>query len=86
MVIDGYMSFRNAYPDENESLETILREGGSLGITFVLTANRVTDILKNSEVIFKMLFHLSYLIQVITIMLWVALPRRQASFLQAEVS
>lgn len=44
VVIDGYMSFRNAYPDENESLETILREGGSLGITFVLTANRVTDI------------------------------------------
>lgn len=44
VVIDGYLSFRNAYPEENELLETILREGGSLGMTFVLTANRVTDI------------------------------------------
>ncbi|OAX49473.1 type VII secretion protein EssC [Paenibacillus sp. AD87] len=44
VVIDGYLSFRNAYPEENELLETILREGGSLGITFILTANRVTDV------------------------------------------
>ncbi|MNW23486.1 ESX-1 secretion system protein EccCa1 [compost metagenome] len=44
VVIDGYLNFRNAYPDENELLETILREGGSLGITFIITANRITDL------------------------------------------
>lgn len=42
--IDGYLSFRNSYPDENEQLELFLREGVSLGITFVVTANRITDI------------------------------------------
>lgn len=36
--------FAMPIPEENELLETILREGGSLGITFVLTANRVTDV------------------------------------------
>ncbi|MCM3782839.1 type VII secretion protein EssC [Neobacillus mesonae] len=44
VVIDGYLSFRNSYPDENEQLELLLREGTSLGITFVVTANRITDI------------------------------------------
>lgn len=44
VVIDGYLSFRNSYPDENEQLEILLREGASLGITFVITANRITDI------------------------------------------
>lgn len=44
VVIDGYLSFRNSYPDENEQLEVMLREGSSLGITFVITANRITDI------------------------------------------
>lgn len=44
IVIDGYLNFRTSYPDENECLEYLLREGGSLAITFVITANRVTDI------------------------------------------
>ena len=85
VVIDGYLSFRNAYPEENELLETILREGGSLGITFVLTANRVTDVFEKLEVIFPMRFHLSYPIQAIIIMPWEDLPRPQANFRQEEV-
>ncbi|BFH63742.1 type VII secretion protein EssC [Paenibacillus azoreducens] len=44
IVIDGYLNFRNSYPDENEMLEFILREGGNLGITFVITSNRISDI------------------------------------------
>ncbi|WP_054958407.1 type VII secretion protein EssC [Paenibacillus dakarensis] len=43
IVIDGYLNFRNMYPDENDALEYLLREGGSLGITFVITANRISD-------------------------------------------
>ncbi|WP_442950390.1 type VII secretion protein EssC [Paenibacillus sp. DMB20] len=43
IVIDGYLNFRNSYPDENDMLEYLLREGGSLGITFVITANRISD-------------------------------------------
>lgn len=44
VVIDGYLTFRTTYPEENDILEYLLREGGSLAITFVITANRVTDI------------------------------------------
>lgn len=44
VVIDGYLNFRTTYPEENELLEYLLREGGSLAITFIITANRVTDI------------------------------------------
>ncbi len=44
IVIDGYLNFRNTYPDENEMLEYLLREGGSLGLTFVITSNRISDI------------------------------------------
>lgn len=43
IVIDGYLNFRNTYPDENDMLEYLLREGGSLGMTFVISANRVSD-------------------------------------------
>lgn len=43
VIIDGYLNFRNTYPDENEILEYLLREGGSLGITFIITANRISD-------------------------------------------
>lgn len=43
VVIDGYLNFRNSYPDENEMLEYLLREGGSLGLTFIITANRISD-------------------------------------------
>ena len=43
VVIDGYLNFRNSYPDENDMLEYLLREGGSLGITFIITANRISD-------------------------------------------
>ncbi|MEX3615812.1 type VII secretion protein EssC [Paenibacillus glucanolyticus] len=43
VIIDGYLNFRNSYPDENDMLEYLLREGGSLGITFVITANRISD-------------------------------------------
>ncbi|MCJ8010721.1 type VII secretion protein EssC [Paenibacillus sp. KQZ6P-2] len=44
VVIDGYLNFRNAFPEENEMLEFILREGGNLGITFIITSNRISDI------------------------------------------
>lgn len=43
IVIDGYLNFRNTYPDENDMLEYLLREGGSLGMTFVISANRISD-------------------------------------------
>ena len=43
IAIDGYLNFRNSYPDENDMLEYLLREGGSLGMTFVITANRISD-------------------------------------------
>lgn len=44
IVIDGYLNFRNIYPEENETLEFLLREGAALGMTFVVTANRISDI------------------------------------------
>ncbi|MGN7356133.1 type VII secretion protein EssC [Paenibacillus sp. SAF-054] len=44
VVIDGYLNFRNSFPEENEMLEFIMREGGNLGITFVITSNRISDI------------------------------------------
>ncbi|MBO2944181.1 type VII secretion protein EssC [Paenibacillus sp. F411] len=44
VVIDGYLNFRNTYADENDMLEYLLREGGSLGITFIISANRISDI------------------------------------------
>ncbi|GAA4722600.1 type VII secretion protein EssC [Brevibacillus fulvus] len=44
VCIDGYLNFRNAYEQENMQLEQLLREGGSVGIIFVVTANRITDI------------------------------------------
>ncbi|MDR0266677.1 type VII secretion protein EssC [Paenibacillus sp.] len=44
VVVDGYLNFRNSYPEENEMLEFILRESGNLGITFVITSNRISDI------------------------------------------
>ncbi|NMO96271.1 type VII secretion protein EssC [Paenibacillus lemnae] len=44
VIIDGYLNFRNSYPDENDMLEYLLREGGSLGITFVISANRISDL------------------------------------------
>lgn len=44
VVIDGYVNFHGNYPDENEVLEFILREGGSLGITFIISCNRVSDV------------------------------------------
>lgn len=43
IIIDGYLNFRNSYPEENDMLEYLLREGGSLGITFVISANRISD-------------------------------------------
>ncbi|MEC0240407.1 type VII secretion protein EssC [Paenibacillus dokdonensis] len=44
VIIDGYLNFRNSFPEENEMLEFILREGGNLGITFMITSNRISDI------------------------------------------
>ncbi|MWV43426.1 type VII secretion protein EssC [Paenibacillus sp. HJL G12] len=44
VVIDGYLNFRNSFPEENDMLEYILREGGNLGITFMITSNRISDI------------------------------------------
>lgn len=44
VVIDGYLNFRNSFPEENEMLEFILREGGNLGMTFIMTSNRISDI------------------------------------------
>ncbi|AEI39024.1 type VII secretion protein EssC [Paenibacillus mucilaginosus] len=42
-VMDGYLSFKDAYPDEHDRWEALLREGASLGLYFVVTANRVSD-------------------------------------------
>ncbi|WP_166244904.1 type VII secretion protein EssC [Paenibacillus turpanensis] len=44
VAIDGYVSFKTAYPDEHELLEPLLREGGNLGILFITTVNRISDI------------------------------------------
>lgn len=46
VCIDGYLNFRNQYSHEHDELEQLVREGASVGITFVVTANRVTDILE----------------------------------------
>lgn len=46
LVIDGYSSFRNAFPEENERLEVILREGANFGIYVVMTANRISDMME----------------------------------------
>ncbi|MCR8935855.1 type VII secretion protein EssC [Brevibacillus laterosporus] len=46
VCIDGYLNFRNQYAYENDQLEQLLREGGSVGLSFVVTANRITDILE----------------------------------------
>ncbi|MCR8998437.1 FtsK/SpoIIIE domain-containing protein, partial [Brevibacillus laterosporus] len=46
VCIDGYLNFRNQYAYENDQLEQLLREGGSVGLSFVVTANRNTDILE----------------------------------------
>lgn len=43
VAIDGYVSFKSAYPDEHDALEPLLREGGNLGIIFVATVNRISD-------------------------------------------
>lgn len=45
-VIDGYPSFRNRFETEHEQLEAIVREGASLGIYFVLTCNKVSDLME----------------------------------------
>jgi len=44
IIIDGYLSFKNQFEGLHEKVEVILREGASLGIYFILTANRVSDI------------------------------------------
>lgn len=44
VVIDGYLNFRKTYEDENALLVQLLREGGSAGIYFVVTANNLSDI------------------------------------------
>ncbi|MDQ0243747.1 S-DNA-T family DNA segregation ATPase FtsK/SpoIIIE [Bacillus fengqiuensis] len=44
VLLDGYLSFRNTFPDENEELELLLREGANMGMYFILTANKVMDI------------------------------------------
>lgn len=46
VCIDGYLNFRNQYSYENDQLEQLLREGGSVGLSFVVTANRITDIVE----------------------------------------
>lgn len=46
LVIDGYASFRNAFPEDNERLEVILREGANFGIHVVVTANRISDMME----------------------------------------
>lgn len=46
VVIDGYYYFRSKFSAENEVLEYLLRNGTSLGIHFILTSNRVADLLE----------------------------------------
>lgn len=46
VVIDSYVSFRSQFEKLHERLEPLLREGSSLGIYFVVTCNRVSDMLE----------------------------------------
>jgi S-DNA-T family DNA segregation ATPase FtsK/SpoIIIE len=39
VVLDNYTGFVNTYPDAEDYLAQLLREGGNLGIHFVITAN-----------------------------------------------
>ncbi|UHA72074.1 type VII secretion protein EssC [Paenibacillus sp. 481] len=44
VVIDGYATFRSSYPEENDRLEPLLREGANFGLYAVITANRLSDV------------------------------------------
>jgi S-DNA-T family DNA segregation ATPase FtsK/SpoIIIE len=39
LVLDNYSGFASAFPDADEQLEQLAREGGNLGVHIVLTAN-----------------------------------------------
>lgn len=43
-IIDGYLSFKGQFEALQERTEAIMREGASLGIYFMLTVNRVSDV------------------------------------------
>lgn len=45
IIIDGYLSFKNQYELAHEKAEILMREGASMGIYFILTVNRVSDIM-----------------------------------------
>lgn len=44
IIIDGYLSFKNQFEALQEKIEVLMREGASLGIYFMLTVNRVSDV------------------------------------------
>ncbi|WP_213618813.1 type VII secretion protein EssC [Paenibacillus sp. J22TS3] len=43
-VIDGYYMFKLSFPAQNEQLDVLLREGPALGLSFLVSANRLGDI------------------------------------------
>lgn len=43
VVIDGYVTFKSTFEEENEQLEQLLRQGISFGIHFIVTTNQITD-------------------------------------------
>jgi S-DNA-T family DNA segregation ATPase FtsK/SpoIIIE len=54
--IDGYLNFKDSYPDEHDAWEMLLREGPGFGIYFVVSANRVSDIFDKIRSNFSLAF------------------------------
>lgn len=46
VIIDSYVSFKSQFEKLHERLDPLLREGSSLGVYFVVTVNRVSDMLE----------------------------------------
>lgn len=44
IAVDGYVSFKTRYESAHERFETVIREGASLGMYVVMTANRISEI------------------------------------------
>jgi S-DNA-T family DNA segregation ATPase FtsK/SpoIIIE len=49
VVIDGYLTFRNMFEEENHQLGQLLREGGSVGIHVAVTAHQISDIYESTR-------------------------------------
>ncbi|KAI7256481.1 hypothetical protein KC345_g10982, partial [Hortaea werneckii] len=46
VVIDSYVSFKSQFETLHDRIDPLLREGASLGLYFVVTANRLSDMLE----------------------------------------